>query len=312
MHYCRLSGREVRKKSVYTSFKSHIEETCKAPEGNAPDADEVGKLLELELIRMKQASAIYPLLLNPDRETDSRIARPLNVLKILGVTVFYPLLIRLFLAEDNHAISKGELCDSLDVLDAFLVRRAVCNLKNNALDSLTTQVLKDWNEKEPATFLRSTLSAQTGNLRWPKDKEFVDSFVNDPQYGRKSTQWVLWRLEDSHGHKEELNPKNIQTEHILPQTQSADWIESLPDGDKDHIERWIDTYGNLTLTGYNPELGNKGFAVKREIYAKSHFEINKTIAGESSWSIASIKRRGEVLAKMAVRVWSGPSSVETL
>jgi hypothetical protein len=85
---------------------------------------------------------------------------------------------------------------------------------------------------------------------------------------------------------------------------------NLPESDKDHIERWIDTYGNLTLTGYNPELGNKGFAAKREIFAKSHFEINKTVAGESSWSIASIRRRGEVLAYMAAGVWSGPMLVE--
>lgn len=309
MHYCRLSGREVRKKSVYTSFKSHIEETCKAPAGKTLDADEAGIVLEQELIRMKQASAIYPLLLNPDRETNDRIARPLNVLKILGVTVFYPLLMRLFVGEVCGTITREELCNSLDVLNAFLIRRAVCNLKNNALDSLTTQLLKDWDEKRPATFLRDTLSKQTGNLRWPKDKEFVESFIEDPQYGRKSTQWVLWQLEESHGHKEGLNPKNIQTEHILPQTQSTDWIQSLSEADKEHIERWIDTYGNLTLTGYNPELSNRGFTAKREIYAKSHFEINKTIASESSWSIASIRRRGEALAQMALKVWSGPLAV---
>jgi hypothetical protein len=296
LHYCRLNGSEVRKKSIYPSFKRLVEK--QTPEQ-----------LEQELFRMRRLSSIYPRFVNPDTETDERASRPLSVLKMLGVTVFYPLLMRLFLAQDEGVISKSELRDALDVLDAFLIRRAVCNLKNNALDLLTTQLLKDWNEAQPAAFLREQISKQTGNLRWPKDQEFIESFTNADQYNRKSTRWVLWRLEDSHGHKEGLNPKNIQIEHILPQTQSADWIASLSDEDKGSIERWIDTYGNLTLTGYNGELSNKGFPAKREIYAKSHFEINKTIAGETSWSIDSIRRRGEALALMAVNVWPGPLAI---
>lgn len=296
LHYCRLNGSEVRKKSIYPSFKKLIE-------NQSPDQ------LEQELGKMKQLSAIYPRFVNPEIEPDPRAARPLNVLKILGVTVFYPLLMRLYLSRESGAFSDGELHDALDVLDAFLIRRSVCNLKNNALDSLTTQLLKDWDEGKPAEFLRENLSKQTGNLRWPNDQEFVESFISDDQYRRKSANWVLWRLEDSHGHKEELNAKNIQIEHILPQTPSVDWISNLSEEDKQVYPRWIDTYGNLTLTGYNGELGNKGFAAKREIYAQSHFEINKTIAQEASWNVASIKRRAEALARMAVAVWSGPSDV---
>jgi hypothetical protein len=297
LHYCRLNGNEVRKKNVYPSFKKLVE-------------THTAEQLEEELARMKRLSAIYPRFVNPDGESEERIKRPLTVLKMLGVTVFYPLLMRLFLSQDTGTISSSELYDALDVLDAYLIRRSVCNLKNNALDSLTTQLLNDWDDKQPASFLRENLSKQTGNLRWPRDQEFVESFVKDGQYGRKSTNWVLWRLEDSHGHKEGLTSKNIQIEHILPQTQSENWLKSLSPEDRQNIDRWIDTYGNLTLTGYNGELGNKGFADKRQIYSKSHFEINKTIASETAWSIASITRRGQALAKMAVGVWSGPLPID--
>ncbi len=294
MHYCRLNGREVRKKSIYPSFKSLVENL-------GPQE------LEGELARMKALSEVYPRFLNPDDELDYQIGRPLKVFKMLGVTVFYPLLMRLFLAASRASISTSELHSALNVLDAYLIRRSVCNLKNNALDSLTTQLLKDWREGDPASFLEQSLSKQTGNLRWPSDEEFEMSFVSDPQYGRKSANWVLWRLEESHGHKEGLRADDIQIEHILPQTPCSEWTESLPEDDKKIIERWIDTYGNLTLTGYNGELGNKGFESKRLIYSQSHFEINKTLAGEASWNIASIKRRGETLAQSAKKVWAGPS-----
>jgi len=296
LHYCRLNGNEVRKKNIYPSFKKLVEK-------HTPDQ------LEDELARMKKLSSIYPRFVDPELSPDERIRRPLTVLKMLGVTVFYPLLMRMFIAHESGVISASELYDALDVLDAYLIRRSVCNLKNNALDSLTTQLLNEWNEKQPASFLRGVLAKQTGNLRWPGDQEFVESFVKDSQYGRKSANWVLWRLEDSHGHKEGLSSKNIQIEHILPQTPSADWLNVLSPEEQQSISRWIDTYGNLTLTGYNGELGNKGFSIKREIYANSHFEINKTIANEPTWGIASITRRGDSLAEMAVKVWAGPPTL---
>jgi uncharacterized protein with ParB-like and HNH nuclease domain len=109
LHYCRLNGSEVRKKSIYPSFKKLVEK-------QTPDQ------LEQELARMKHLSAIYPRFVNPDIEPDPRAARPLNVLKILGVTVFYPLLMRLFQSQENGVISTDELHEALDVLDAYLIR----------------------------------------------------------------------------------------------------------------------------------------------------------------------------------------------
>ncbi len=293
LHYLRLSGREVRKKSIYPDFKLHV--------GNM-----TAEALEGELGRIKKFSAIYPKLLNPTGEAEERVSRPLKVFEMLGVTVFYPLLLKLFLAESEGTIAPIELYEGLDILVAYLIRRSVCNLKNNALDMLVTQLLKDWREDAPASFLKERLSEQTGNLRWPKDIEFEVSFVNDPQYGRKSTNWVLWRLEDAHGHKEGLNPENIQTEHIFPQHPNGDWPGQLTPEDNQNIEHWIDTYGNLTLTGYNPELGNKGFESKRQIYKNSHFEMTKAVALHESWGVDSIRRRGEALSKQALQVWQGP------
>ena len=50
-------------------------------------------------------------------------------------------------------------------------------------------------------------------------------------------------------------------EHVLPQTVTAEWETELgPDFEKVHA-RLIDTFGNLTLTGYNSELGNIPFSL---------------------------------------------------
>jgi hypothetical protein len=71
-------------------------------------------------------------------------------------------------------------------------------------------------------------------------------------------------LEESFGHKETVDPsKWITIEHMLPQTLSEERIKELT-GDANAIhEALVDTFGNLTLTGYNSELGNMAFSDKK-------------------------------------------------
>jgi hypothetical protein len=56
--------------------------------------------------------------------------------------------------------------------------------------------------------------------------------------------------------------EKIQIEHIMPQTLTKQWEKELgPEYLLVHHD-WLHTLGNLTLTGYNPELSNKSFAEK--------------------------------------------------
>jgi uncharacterized protein with ParB-like and HNH nuclease domain len=296
MHYCRMSGREVRKKAIYPQFKAHMDNVAKS----------AGPVLEAELGKLKAYSGIYPRLFQPERESDERIARPLSLFNTLGVTVCYPVLLRLFGLERSGLIDRGEVTTVLALIEDFLIRRAVCNLKNNALDSMFSQVLVDWVDDGLAFFLQTQLSKQTGNLRWPRDAEFGEQFANAPQYGRKSTHYVLWQIERSYAHKEAVKEDEITIEHILPQTPCEQWYSGLSDAECKEMERWADTYGNLALTGYNPELGNAPFEKKRKIYGQSNLQITKVLANEPNWSVDSIRKRGSQLADKACEIWPGP------
>lgn len=96
--------------------------------------------------------------------------------------------------------------------------------------------------------------------QWPADGEFQDVFVRFRLYVRgrlDRTRLVLTTLERSFGHKESPGMSDgITIEHIMPQTLSAEWREMLgPSALEVHTE-WLDTVGNLTLSGYNPDLSN--------------------------------------------------------
>ncbi len=69
-----------------------------------------------------------------------------------------------------------------------------------------------------------------------------------------------------------------------------------------HVE-WLNTIGNLTLTGYNSELSNSDYPTKKAKLLGSHVELNKYFSAVDIWDEQAIALRGEVAADMAVKIW---------
>jgi len=80
-----------------------------------------------------------------------------------------------------------------------------------------------------------------------------------------------------------------------------------PEAEGTHT-KLLHTFGNLTLTGYNPSLSNKPFSEKQALLATSHFELNRWIANRSNWGPDEIRLRGEQLFSKALSLWPRPPS----
>jgi alkylated DNA nucleotide flippase Atl1 len=122
---------------------------------------------------------------------------------------------------------------------------------------------------------------------------------------------VLERLEESYGHKEQgdLAKLSLSVEHIMPQGLSVEWANMLSDRGEDpesvHREL-LHTLGNLTLTAYNPELSNKPFERKQQIYEESHLSLNHALVEHQSWGRDEILTRARELAERAIAIWPAP------
>jgi hypothetical protein len=68
-------------------------------------------------------------------------------------------------------------------------------------------------------------------------------------------------------------------------------------------KKWLHTLGNLTLTGYNSEMGNKPFSYKLNYFKDSNLSLNRWLAIVDSWNEEEIKKRAEYLAEIAIKVW---------
>lgn len=120
----------------------------------------------------------------------------------------------------------------------------------------------------------------------------------------KETWADLWRQEKNHF---------VWTiEHILPQGENlpAAWQEML--GGKEVAAQVQEEHrhrlGNLTITAYNSNLGNKSFVEKRDrqdsmglpIGYKNGFSLNAELATRESWTAEDIEARTKVLADKVI------------
>ena len=95
----------------------------------------------------------------------------------------------------------------------------------------------------------------------------------------------------------------------MPQTLTDRWRSELGyDYDNIHKE-YLNSPGNLTLTGYNSEYSNRPFAEKRDMevgFATSHLKLNKGLGALDRWNKKTIEERAKQLATMATDVWPFP------
>ena len=221
------------------------------------------------------------------------------------VDVAYPLLMRLFDALESGLITSGDLCAVMGMIESFVVRRIVCGVHTNQLRRIFAQM--SGQAKDRYDHITDFAHDHLSNNRWPRDDEFRAKFVDFRLYIRgrlNRTRLALDSLERSFAHKEtpELT-SNITIEHIMPQSLSDWWKDSLGSNYSEIHEQWLNTVGNLTLSGYNPDMGNSPFPEKKKILTESNFALSDSIQTVENWHAAAIKERGELLADQALQVW---------
>ena len=293
-HYAMKGGDNVYQRGIYAATKVLLK-------GMDEPAD-----VEAELVRMSSFSAIYASILEPSLEQTPSIRKRLINLKSLDVGTSYPLLLRLFEGRRAGEITVYDLEKCLWLIESFVVRRAVSVVPTNALNKLFLQWARQFPPENHVEWLHTSMSVGAGGRRFPNDIEFGENFKKFAQYGRGYTRYVLLRLEEAFGHKERVDLSNATIEHLMPQTMTNEWeTEVGSNADSIHV-RLKDTFGNLSLTGYNTELGNLPFREKKTKLANTHIELNRFVLEQNRWGEEEIIRRAETMFTTAINLWPGP------
>jgi uncharacterized protein with ParB-like and HNH nuclease domain len=289
------SGEFVREGDVYYEWKRQLEKLT---------TDQLVQQLE----QLARESAVYRRLIAPGDEPDLDIRQALTRLNRWGAQTIYPFLLNLYWAYDGGSLDRSQVVGVLQLLESFLVRRLFANVPTNALNRLFLRLWQQLpRDRDVVTATHEVLSEP--GRRWPNDDEFRRGILYFPLYlnGRPDQRrLILESLEENFGHKEQPLLDSFTIEHVMPQSLTAEWATMLgPDARETH-RRLLHTLGNLTLTGYNPELSNSPFAQKRVLLAKSNLAMNKEIAEEAVWTAGQIEARAQRLAERALGIWPSP------
>ncbi|GAA9641024.1 DUF262 and DUF1524 domain-containing protein [Helicobacter pylori] len=301
-HYLTIKiGKTPNEKRVYEAFKDYQQK-----EG-----------IEIEdLLKDLQKYCGYFCQIAFKKEADKDLNKALSFLVDLETDVIYPLLLELYSDYIDGVLSKQDFIPIIALTESYLCRRAVYMPGSGGLNkvfaSFTKKINKDqYRESIKAHFL--SLEKTTG--KFPKDSEFRDSFITIDFYKLKKIKYFLERLENFDT-KEPVDTQKCTIEHIMPQTLNLEWERDLGENFQAIHEKYLNTIGNLTLTGYNENYSNNSFQEKRDRengFKQSPLRLNQSLKDLESFGEKEIEKRANDLADWALKIWTYPKlDAETL
>ena len=297
-HYLTLKTRKIPKLSdIYKEFKAYVEQ----------------KDLEVEEI-VKEVSRYSKHYLNIAllREEDTELKARLKSLHELKADTVYPFLLEVYDCYERGKIEKSEVIRTLQLVEGYIFRRAVCGLSNKFLNHTFVDILRGMDMDEENNYLEDLNEEFLGlpdHRRYPRDREFQFSFRNKDMFNFSARDYMLCKLEN-YERKEHITINEYTVEHVMPQTLSKEWEQELGEDFQRVHEVWVNKIGNLTLTGRNSELSNHPFREKRDMipegFRQSPLYLNRNLADAEEWNQMTITARSNELARRACEIWIYP------
>ncbi|MEU4432355.1 DUF262 domain-containing protein [Nocardia rhamnosiphila] len=266
-----------------------------------------------EVMRIAELGHLYRLMLQPGQESDSDVRERLVRLGEWGSTTPAPLVLHLLVLRAHGNASSEQVARALLYIESLLVRRFLIGQSTQSLNRLFAAAVQELDTALPVDeALHRYLSG--GRKHYATDEKLTEAILTSPLYttGRAAQRkTMLTWIERLFAAKEQVVPESLTIEHVMPQTLSPRWRAELgavygPENVDDLHDSMVHTLGNLTVTGYNEDLGNHEFDRKRELLRASSIRMNQEIAAHSAWGPKQIEQRGRDLAQRIVAAWPGP------
>ena len=274
--------------------------------------------LETNLSGIKSLVKHYNKLINPQKETDKEIQLQLEYINRLEINVAYPFIMKVYDDFYNSIIDKTTFIKILELIQSFTWRRFMLGLGTNSLNKIFMSLYDKVDKTNYLYSIQKTLLQKTGVQRFPKNAEVVEALIVKDVYNIKSKNrtYLLERLENFENREPVLIDGNqdITVEHIFPQNPDPKWKIELGNDEYNSIkDKYLNTIGNLTLSGNNGKLSNKSFIEKRDLegagYKDSRLWLNKYLATLDKWDKAEIEKRCAQIAERVLKIWEFPAIV---
>ena len=305
--YLTLKNKEIPNKGdVYVKFKNQY-----------PTTTIIG--LEIVLKELKALVKYYNKLINPNNETDKEIRTQLEYINRLEINVAFPFLMKVYEDYSKNILDKTTFILVLSLVQSYTFRRFILGLPTNALNKIFMTL---YDKVEPDKYLYSLQKAllqRSGAQRFPRNTETINALKEKDVYTMKikNRTYLFERLENYQNNEPVVIEGNsdITIEHIFPQHPDPQWKIGLGADEFNFIrENYLNTIGNLTLSGNNGKLGNKPFIEKREMnvdakeqgYKFSRLWLNRDLKKIDNWNKSEIEKRANLMSERFLNIFEIP------
>ena len=233
-----------------------------------------------------------------------------NILK-LKIDTSYPFLLPVYNDYAQEVITAEEFKEVVKLVENYVFRRAICGIPTNSLNKTFATLYKSINPSSYVESIQVAFQLMGNYKRFPDDAEFEREIVLKDVYNFRLRNYLLQNIEN-YKWKEIVNTENYTIEHIMPQNPklSPQWQDMLGANWQEVQKTYLHTIGNLTLTGYNSELSDHPFDIKKSIeggFNDSPLHLNRFMQKVDVWNEATITQRAKELATLAAKVWYAPN-----
>ena len=293
----RRKSAKINKNTLYECYKIYFPPESKKEGGTERLLDD-----------MYRYSVTYGRIFSGKRKTalEKAIYEVIYDLSADPVAIF---LMYLLHEQESTGISDDEMVEAVKACVSYVFRvRIFKGSVSPQFFALAIQSFEKGDISKPfADRVWDSLVTGSGSYRFPRDREFQDSFENKNMYLEfkpPMLRYMLYKYERART-KDVVEPTDVTIEHVLPQ-DTKEWQKHLAEIRDYEYRDLIHRIGNLTLTKMNSEASNDPFSKKKLIYEKSGYMITREIGKKADWNSKEIRDRSIAMAKEALTLWPLP------
>lgn len=311
----------VKEEQMSVFFMNYLNFKCDSFVKNDTAYDEFKKLYrekgytnESILQEILHYAELYSVFNYGSNQFGPAVNEHLAGLKKLDQTTVYLFLFSIFDDYKANIIDETILGRILTLLLNYSIRRIMCEVNSNSLRGLYKTLYSrifikpEYKTKENYYDAICSFMLQLSSRDViPAESEFKYALIHNNLYRKYNLCAFLLDGIENQG-KEKIITDNLTVEHVMPQNKdlSTAWQKMLGDNWSDDRDQWLHTLGNLTLTGYNSELGDKPFDEKKKLIEQKHTKVvilYEDIQNQTTWNATTIENRAKKLANMIIRLY---------
>ena len=272
-----------------------------------------------ELENIKLLSLHYKKLINPNIISDPNLRREIEYISRLEINVAYPFLLQVFEDAENGVIDSETLLKVLTLIQSYAWRRFIVGLPTSALNKIFMTLYSEIDHEEYYDSLEIALIRKKQSGKFPTNEDLKIALQDKDLYNIKAkNRNYMFELLENHNNREYVDTSNekITIEHIFPRNPNEDWKTTMSETEYTLFkDRYLNTIGNLTLSGNNGALSNKSFSSKKEMnnddgeqgYKYSRLWLNHYLKEIDTWSIKEYNDRSEFIFERFLSIWQYPT-----